>query len=210
MVGSSTVRSGPSIRQPLRTPRNNNNEAIVEETNEQLNDTKIIEEIEVEIGKNDNDDEKNEAVVFTQERGLDGESVILEEEEHHHPHHPHHPHHHHHLFSTGSIISKVTTRSKAESVIAPLHDKDGKPIRTHGPETFGDIMLHPFKELDLHRRRVSLFESEKKDWKEKHKHDQENKDQQPTSDDSNSNQNSQNAPTAVDEEAPPIIKYILI
>ncbi|CAO3625915.1 unnamed protein product [Cunninghamella blakesleeana] len=207
MIGSSTVRSGPNIRQPLRTPRNNNNnEAIAEETDDELNDQEIVQEIQVEVGKK-MDDEKNESIQFTQEKEIDGESVILEEEghPHHQQHHIHHPHHHRHLFSTGSIISKITTRSKAESVIAPLHDKDGKPIRTHGPETFGDIMLHPFKELDLHRRRVSLFESEKKDWKEKHKHDQENKDHHLTSDDSNSNQHSQYAPTAVDEEAPPIM-----
>ncbi|KAI9304417.1 bacterial low temperature requirement A protein-domain-containing protein [Cunninghamella echinulata] len=202
MVGTSTVRSGPSIRQPLRQPRNNNNnnEAILEEE----------EEIEIETSSIKMENSNEEGINIQEElTTTDDQSITLEEEQNHRslPHnHITHINHHPHLLSTGSIISKITTRSKNESVVAPLHDKDGKPILSHGPETFGDIMLHPFKEFDLHRRRVSLFEAEKKEWDEKHP----GKDHSHTGTgdaavDAHSNSNSHDAPTAIDEEAPPVI-----
>ncbi|CAO3618416.1 unnamed protein product [Cunninghamella echinulata] len=197
MVGTSTVRSGPSIRQPLRQPRNNNgnNEAILEEEEG--------EEIEIETSSIKMENNNEEEGVNTQEEATttDDQSIVLEEEHHHRPpphNHMAHLNHHPHLLSTGSIISKITTRSKNESISGPLHDKDGKPILSHGPETFGDIMLHPFKEFDLHRRRVK--------WDEKHSEkDRPHTGTGTTTEDVHSNNNSHDAPTAIDEEAPPVI-----
>ncbi|KAI8086234.1 bacterial low temperature requirement A protein-domain-containing protein [Halteromyces radiatus] len=136
----SVIRGGPSIRQPLRHPRNQTNE----------NNEPIIEE-------------DPEAFSFQQEPTSDGDGVILNDEQATHRHHHHHLHHHH----LGSDISKLPSNG-GSSNFAPQHDKDGKPIKTHGPETFGDIMLHPIKQLEFHRRRLSVFEHEKKEWDEKH------------------------------------------
>jgi hypothetical protein len=52
--------------------------------------------------------------------------------------------------------------------IAPLHDPAGKPLRRHGTETIGDLLLHPLKELQLHHKRFEAYEHEKKGWNEKH------------------------------------------
>ncbi|KAG2210299.1 hypothetical protein INT47_003284 [Mucor saturninus] len=52
--------------------------------------------------------------------------------------------------------------------IAPYHDPAGKPLRRHGTETIGDLLLHPLKELQLHQKRVDAYEAEKNQWNEKH------------------------------------------
>lgn len=66
-----------------------------------------------------------------------------------HSHFQHHPQHH-------------------KDVIAPLHDPAGKPLRRHGTETIGDVLLHPLKEMKLHHQRMEAYEKEKKEWNEKH------------------------------------------
>lgn len=52
--------------------------------------------------------------------------------------------------------------------IAPLHDPTGRPLRRHGTETIGDLILHPLKELQLHQKRAGAYETEKNEWNEKH------------------------------------------
>lgn len=52
--------------------------------------------------------------------------------------------------------------------IKPYHDPTGKPLRRHGTETIGDLLLHPLKELQLHQKRVDAYEAEKNQWNEKH------------------------------------------
>ncbi|ORX56319.1 hypothetical protein DM01DRAFT_1334792 [Hesseltinella vesiculosa] len=62
-----------------------------------------------------------------------------------------------------------TSQSQADNeAVQPAHDKEGKPLRSHGPETFGDIVMHPIRQLELHRRRLSIFDHEQKDWDEHH------------------------------------------
>jgi hypothetical protein len=68
-------------------------------------------------------------------------------------------------------------------------------------------MLHPIKQLEFHRRRLSVFEHEKHDWDEKH-HQPETADHHTTAAvnaDADHPQIDASAPasTAVDEEAPP-------
>ncbi|KAI8082476.1 bacterial low temperature requirement A protein-domain-containing protein [Gilbertella persicaria] len=67
---------------------------------------------------------------------------------HHHQHQPHY-----------------TNRTEA---IEPLHDPAGKPLRRHGTDTIGDLLLHPLKELQLHHKRAEAYKVEKKAWDEKH------------------------------------------
>ncbi|KAL0084884.1 bacterial low temperature requirement A protein-domain-containing protein [Phycomyces blakesleeanus] len=71
-----------------------------------------------------------------------------------HGHHILHGHHGHH-----NIFDQVT---------APTHDPAGRPLRRHGTETFGDVLLHPLKELELHRKRVEEFDAEKKEFQTTH------------------------------------------
>ena len=52
--------------------------------------------------------------------------------------------------------------------VTPLHDPAGKPLRRHGTETIGDLLLHPLKELQLHTKRFEAYEAEKQEWNEKH------------------------------------------
>ncbi|KAI8378830.1 bacterial low temperature requirement A protein-domain-containing protein [Choanephora cucurbitarum] len=52
--------------------------------------------------------------------------------------------------------------------ISPLHDHSGKPIRRHGDDTIGDMLMHPLKELQLHHKRNEAYQAEKKVWNEKH------------------------------------------
>ncbi|OBZ91484.1 hypothetical protein A0J61_00458 [Choanephora cucurbitarum] len=53
-------------------------------------------------------------------------------------------------------------------VVSPLHDHSGKPIRRHGDDTIGDMLMHPLKELQLHHKRNEAYQAEKKVWNEKH------------------------------------------
>jgi hypothetical protein len=72
--------------------------------------------------------------------------------------------------SEGDDVTRNLSRH-AHSVntqVAPLHDPAGRPLRRHGTETFGDVLLHPFKELQLHNKRANAFETERKEWNEKH------------------------------------------
>ncbi|KAI9023541.1 bacterial low temperature requirement A protein-domain-containing protein [Phycomyces nitens] len=70
---------------------------------------------------------------------------------HNHGHHGHHGHH--------NIFDQVT---------APTHDPAGRPLRRHGTETFGDVLLHPIRELELHRKRIKEFDEEKKEFDASH------------------------------------------
>ncbi|KAI7866721.1 bacterial low temperature requirement A protein-domain-containing protein [Spinellus fusiger] len=56
----------------------------------------------------------------------------------------------------------------SDQPIKPKHDPAGRPLRRHGTETFGEVFLHPLKELDMHRQRIQAFESEDKEFCEKH------------------------------------------
>ncbi|ORZ19573.1 bacterial low temperature requirement A protein-domain-containing protein [Absidia repens] len=191
MPGTSTNRSGPSIRQPLRH--------LVHRPHHHEHADRSIEDT-----GNDND-----GIAFRQEPTEDGEGVILEDEQviHHH-------------LGLGSALSKFPSSTGGSSNFTPQHDKDGKPIKSHGPETFGDIMLHPIKQLELHRRRQSVFEHEKQEWNDKHSSHQHetashltpiaNKTANLDSATTNTQNETidpstamQSSSTAVDEEAPP-------
>ncbi|CAO3606936.1 unnamed protein product [Mucor hiemalis] len=52
--------------------------------------------------------------------------------------------------------------------VTPLHDPAGKPLRRHGTETIGELLLHPLKELQLHAKRSEAYEAERTEWNEKH------------------------------------------
>jgi hypothetical protein len=60
------------------------------------------------------------------------------------------------------------TQGEHGEVIAPLHDPAGKPLRRHGTETIGDLLLHPLKELKMHQKRTEAYEAERNSWNEKH------------------------------------------
>lgn len=62
-----------------------------------------------------------------------------------------------------------TALRRNHTEINPLHDPKGRPLRRHGTETIGDVILHPFKEFKLHRQRQEDYDQEKRDWNEKHK-----------------------------------------
>ncbi|KAG1408969.1 hypothetical protein G6F60_001029 [Rhizopus arrhizus] len=62
-----------------------------------------------------------------------------------------------------------TALRRNHTEINPLHDPKGRPLRRHGTETIGDVILHPFKELKLLRQRQEAYDQEKRDWNEKHK-----------------------------------------
>lgn len=177
MFGTSTTRSGPSIRQPLRHTRPQGH-----------HENDITDQTSTNGGEDD-------GVAFRQEPTEDGEGVILNDEQviHHH-------------LAIGSAISKLPSSTGGSSNFTPQHDKEGKPIKSHGPETFGDIMLHPIKQLEFHRRRMSVFEHEKHDWDEKHPHSEAADHHTTTANaDADHTQIDASAPasTAVDEEAPP-------
>ncbi|KAF7724578.1 hypothetical protein EC973_000886 [Apophysomyces ossiformis] len=73
----------------------------------------------------------------------------------------HHLRHHLHL-------SHLQQHLRDAGATNPLHDALGRPIRRHGPETFGEVMLHPLKELELHRQRIQEYEQQKKEYEAKH------------------------------------------
>ncbi|KAI8344611.1 bacterial low temperature requirement A protein-domain-containing protein [Chlamydoabsidia padenii] len=147
---------------------------------------------------------EDDGVAFRQEPTEDGEGVILNDEQviHHH-------------LAIGSALSKLPSSTGGSSNFTPQHDKEGKPIKSHGPETFGDIMLHPIKQLEFHRRRMSVFEHEKHEWEEKHPHGGDH----PTSaggENADHTEIDASAPasTAVDEESPatpikPTVKTVI-
>lgn len=64
--------------------------------------------------------------------------------------------------------SSRSTSHYSSRLTSPLHDKTGRPLRRHGTETFGDLMLHPIKELELHRKRVQQYEEERARWEKEH------------------------------------------
>ncbi|KAI9322611.1 bacterial low temperature requirement A protein-domain-containing protein [Dichotomocladium elegans] len=67
-----------------------------------------------------------------------------------------------------SSVSSRTSSRRPRSIV-PVHDKYGRPIRVHpGLETVGEMVMHPFQELELLRRRQQEFERERKEWEEKH------------------------------------------
>lgn len=77
--------------------------------------------------------------------------------------------------SNFSHHSHVTTGTQRQEFhgdhperVAPLHDPAGKPLRRHGTETIGELLLHPLKELQLHTKRTEAYEVEKTEWNEKH------------------------------------------
>ncbi|KAL7315648.1 hypothetical protein PS15m_004838 [Mucor circinelloides] len=67
-----------------------------------------------------------------------------------------------------SIRSGIRIHTNEHDVVAPLHDPAGKPLRRHGTETIGDVLLHPLKEFQLHQKRTEAYETEKTDWNEHH------------------------------------------
>ncbi|KAG0165959.1 hypothetical protein DFQ28_003309 [Apophysomyces sp. BC1034] len=73
----------------------------------------------------------------------------------------HHLRHHLHL-------SNVKHHLRESEATAPLHDAFGRPIRRHGPETFGEVMLHPLKELELHRQRNQEYTQQKQEYEAQH------------------------------------------
>lgn len=99
-----------------------------------------------------------------------------------------HQHHHHHRHSSavgdddaevietssrterrGSRATSHSTRHRfLNGLTAPLHDRHGRPIRRHGQETFGDALMHPFREYELHKQRMKEYEEEMKKWVHSH------------------------------------------
>lgn len=67
-----------------------------------------------------------------------------------------------------SIRSGVRVHTNEHEAVSPLHDPAGKPLRRHGAETVGDVLLHPLKEFQLHQKRAEAYEAEKTAWNEKH------------------------------------------
>ncbi|CEP16527.1 hypothetical protein [Parasitella parasitica] len=62
----------------------------------------------------------------------------------------------------------IRIRTNEHETVAPLHDPAGKPLRRHGTETIGDVLLHPLKEFQLHQKRSEAYQAEKTAWNEKH------------------------------------------
>ncbi|KAI7898703.1 bacterial low temperature requirement A protein-domain-containing protein [Cokeromyces recurvatus] len=77
-----------------------------------------------------------------------------------------------HVVSPDSHISqqsKATAPYDDNNTVSPLHDPmTGKPLRRHGTELIGDVLLHPLKEYQLHQKRLEAYEAEKNVWNEKH------------------------------------------
>ncbi|KAI9481656.1 MAG: bacterial low temperature requirement A protein-domain-containing protein [Benjaminiella poitrasii] len=68
-----------------------------------------------------------------------------------------------------SNISHISQSNDQHDSISPLHDPaTGKPLRRHGTELIGDLLLHPLKEYQLHQKRLEVYEVEKNAWNEKH------------------------------------------
>lgn len=72
--------------------------------------------------------------------------------------------------NTSHISTRTAPSHKSynEPEIKPLHDPMGKPLRRHGTETIGDILMHPIKEMQLFQKRHEAYEAEKNAWNEKH------------------------------------------
>ncbi|KAI8636623.1 bacterial low temperature requirement A protein-domain-containing protein [Parasitella parasitica] len=68
--------------------------------------------------------------------------------------------------AVGSNVIRI--RTNEHETVAPLHDPAGKPLRRHGTETIGDVLLHPLKEFQLHQKRSEAYQTEKIAWNEKH------------------------------------------
>lgn len=73
-----------------------------------------------------------------------------------------------HILPSIRSAKKPHLHGEREERIAPYHDPMGRPLRRHGTETIGDLLLHPLKELQLHHKRADAYETEKKEWNEKH------------------------------------------
>ncbi|KAI9276379.1 bacterial low temperature requirement A protein-domain-containing protein [Sporodiniella umbellata] len=76
-----------------------------------------------------------------------------------------------HSFDDRSLIGQhhaPHVPRRHEQLVTPLHDPAGKPLKRHGTETIGDVLLHPLKEMRLHHQREEAYESEKREWNEKH------------------------------------------
>ncbi|KAJ2964811.1 hypothetical protein NQZ79_g342 [Umbelopsis isabellina] len=58
---------------------------------------------------------------------------------------------------SGLNLSPETSQLSNRSEEPVQYDMLGKPVIPHGNETFGDIMLHPTKQLALHKKRVEKF-----------------------------------------------------
>lgn len=73
----------------------------------------------------------------------------------------------------GSVASHVKRDVKVttDDHISPLHDPAGKPLRRHGTETIGDIIMHPIKELQMHHQRTEAYQAEKEVWDKTHEHE---------------------------------------
>ncbi|KAG2221830.1 hypothetical protein INT45_003544 [Circinella minor] len=74
-----------------------------------------------------------------------------------------------------SIASRRSSRSSfalSQRHGSSLHRRapstNSQPHRRHGHETFGDLMLHPIKEFELHRQRLHEYQEEKKNWDKEH------------------------------------------
>lgn len=70
----------------------------------------------------------------------------------------------------GSVTTQKDVEVAQDDHITPFHDPAGKPLRRHGTETFGDIIMHPIKELQLHHKRAEAYQAEKEVWDEKQEH----------------------------------------
>lgn len=65
----------------------------------------------------------------------------------------------------GSRATSHSTRHRfMNAQTSSVHDKHDRPIRRHGHETFGDALMHPFREYELHKQRVKEYEEELKKW----------------------------------------------
>ncbi|KAI8065692.1 bacterial low temperature requirement A protein-domain-containing protein [Gongronella butleri] len=171
----SMKRSGPTMRNPLRQPRTTTGRA----DDAQESDAASV----------------NDNMTFRQRAADDDEDGLVLDDVRVRQ-------------SAISGISKVSSARAPSSQavpenLAPAHDKEGRPMFAHGPETFGDIMMNPIRQLELHRRRVSIFEHEKSQWDEKHH-------QQPTTQDGTL------APVGADTEAAippptviPVVKTVI-
>ncbi|KAI9484498.1 bacterial low temperature requirement A protein-domain-containing protein [Zychaea mexicana] len=74
---------------------------------------------------------------------------------------------HHNLSRPPSRQSSVTHHSSSLHR-RPVSSSGYQPHRRHGHETFGDVMLHPIKEYELHRQRVHEYQEDKKVWEQQH------------------------------------------
>lgn len=75
---------------------------------------------------------------------------------------------HRQIKNSSHITTKSSSKSITEANVQPMHDPAGKPLRRHGTETIGDILMHPIKEMQLYQKRNEAYEAEKNAWNEKH------------------------------------------